>query len=107
MSVQNRDAIRRLRAAVVQASPACTTADAVLFTGPDAFEVETDADRQERESAAKAVCATCPARLACLDYALAVRPREGVWAGFTFEEITGLAYGTTGSDSAGVMGEVA
>ncbi|OPG04074.1 hypothetical protein B1L11_38615 [Microbispora sp. GKU 823] len=75
-----------LLAAVLDAGPACKTADADLFTGPDTDDEPDDA-RQAREAAAKAICRTCPARLACLDYALTAHPREGVWGGFTAEEI--------------------
>lgn len=35
---------------------------------------------------AKAVCAECPVRQACLEYALAHREREGVWGGATERE---------------------
>ena len=38
---------------------------------------EDDADAAE----AKAVCAVCPVRQACLEHALARREREGVWGG--------------------------
>jgi len=32
---------------------------------------------------AKAICASCPVREQCLEYALEVRPPEGVWGGLT------------------------
>ena len=32
---------------------------------------------------AKAVCAECPVRQDCLDHALAVREKDGVWGGLT------------------------
>src|SRR5690606_28769714 len=35
---------------------------------------------------ARAVCAGCPVRQACLDHALAAEPRYGVWAGTTVGE---------------------
>ncbi len=35
---------------------------------------------------AKAICAQCPVRQACLEYALAHREREGVWGGMTERE---------------------
>jgi WhiB family redox-sensing transcriptional regulator len=43
---------------------------------------EDEADAAE----AKAVCATCPVRQACLEHALAHREREGVWGGTTERE---------------------
>lgn len=89
MGSRNRGVMHALRQAVVQAGPACTTADAVLFTGPDAFDDEPAAVRRTREERAKAVCLGCPARMPCLLYAVAVSPREGVWAGLTAEELCG------------------
>lgn len=41
---------------------------------------EADAGR------AKGVCATCPVRLECLEWALASRQEEGVWGGLTDTE---------------------
>jgi WhiB family redox-sensing transcriptional regulator len=38
---------------------------------------------EEIAEAAKDVCATCSVREACLEYALAVREKEGVWGGAT------------------------
>jgi WhiB family redox-sensing transcriptional regulator len=35
---------------------------------------------------AKAICATCPVREACLEYALAHRERDGIWGGATEKE---------------------
>ena len=35
---------------------------------------------------AKAVCAMCHVRTACLEYALASRERDGVWGGATEKE---------------------
>jgi WhiB family redox-sensing transcriptional regulator len=39
----------------------------------------------EAESA-KAVCAQCPVREACLEHALSVREKDGVWGGCTERE---------------------
>ena len=55
---------------------ACRGAD------PDIFYPATDEEAEE----AKAVCATCPVRQACLEYALANRERDGVWGGLTERE---------------------
>jgi WhiB family redox-sensing transcriptional regulator len=49
---------------------------------PEVFFPATDEDAEE----AKAICATCPVRQACLEYALANREREGVWGGATERE---------------------
>jgi WhiB family redox-sensing transcriptional regulator len=35
---------------------------------------------------AKAICATCPVREPCLEYALAHRERDGIWGGATEKE---------------------
>lgn len=83
--------VDELHEAMVQAGPACTIDDADLFTGLDVFEPERPGVRRYRENAAKKVCRSCPARPECLAYALAIRPSEGVWAGFTSREIRALS----------------
>jgi WhiB family redox-sensing transcriptional regulator len=35
---------------------------------------------------AKSICAMCPVREACLEYALAHRERDGIWGGATEKE---------------------
>lgn len=37
-------------------------------------------------AAAKAICAVCPARTACLDYAIETRQEYGVWGGLDEDE---------------------
>ena len=49
---------------------------------PEVFYPVSDEDAGE----AKAICAMCPVRQACLEYALAHREREGVWGGATERE---------------------
>ncbi|HKH88822.1 MAG TPA: WhiB family transcriptional regulator [Acidimicrobiales bacterium] len=49
---------------------------------PDIFYPVSDDDAWE----AKAVCDACPVRQTCLEHALAVREREGVWGGLTERE---------------------
>ena len=41
---------------------------------------------EEDAGPAKAVCAVCSVREACLEYALGSREREGVWGGATERE---------------------
>jgi WhiB family transcriptional regulator, redox-sensing transcriptional regulator len=60
---------------------ACATADPDLFI---------DARRQ---AAAVAVCAACPVRRPCLEFALATGPEFGVWAGLTQEQLRALRRG--------------
>ncbi|MFD0270274.1 WhiB family transcriptional regulator [Streptomyces sp. NPDC127106] len=47
---------------------------------------ERGPERDERDEAAKRVCAVCPVRAACLEHALRTREPFGVWGGLTEEE---------------------
>ena len=49
---------------------------------PEIFYPISDEDTDE----AKSVCGECPVRLACLEYALAERERDGIWGGCTEKE---------------------
>jgi WhiB family redox-sensing transcriptional regulator len=49
---------------------------------PDIFYPVSDDDAEP----AKEICAVCPVREACLEYALANRERDGVWGGATERE---------------------
>jgi WhiB family transcriptional regulator, redox-sensing transcriptional regulator len=49
---------------------------------PDIFYPSSDEDAD----VAKSICAMCPVREACLEYALANRERDGVWGGATERE---------------------
>ncbi|MDL4772491.1 WhiB family transcriptional regulator [Actinomadura xylanilytica] len=60
---------------------------------------ESPDERAAREVVAAEVCASCPLRDGCLNFALRILPTYGVWAGFTADEIAEL--------SALDMGEVA
>lgn len=51
-------------------------------TDPDIFYPVADEEAEE----AKAICATCPVREPCLEFALATRERDGVWGGATERE---------------------
>jgi WhiB family redox-sensing transcriptional regulator len=62
-----------------QAEAACRGEDATLFFAPNYFERRGEKDR--REAKAKAICARCPVRQPCLDYALRTRDPHGVWGG--------------------------
>jgi WhiB family redox-sensing transcriptional regulator len=52
---------------------------------------ERKRQRIAREARAKAVCAGCPVRIQCLDYAVASGERYGVWGGLTSDERPGGA----------------
>ncbi|MFF4726404.1 WhiB family transcriptional regulator [Streptomyces mirabilis] len=41
---------------------------------------------KEKTTAAKALCARCPVRDACTDYAIANDYRDGIWGGLTVDE---------------------
>ncbi len=58
-----------------RADAACSGADASLF-----FPCGED---EALAQAAKAVCAVCPVREECLQYALATNQSEGVWGGMS------------------------
>ncbi len=49
---------------------------------PEVFYPIAEDDYEE----AKSICSECPVRLACLEYALAVRERDGIWGGATEKE---------------------
>ncbi len=57
---------------------ACTGIDSDIFYPAS----EDEADAQE----AKAICAVCPVQPACLEHALSLREREGIWGGTTERE---------------------
>lgn len=65
-------------------NPPCVSQSEVFF-GPDSDDGEPEADRAARVTKAREICASCPARLACLAYALRTRPEFGVWAGHDAE----------------------
>ena len=60
---------------------ACRTADPDIF-----FPVSAHGPGQEDIAQAKAVCARCPVRKQCLQFALATHQVHGVWGGTTEEE---------------------
>ncbi len=62
-----------------QHDAACRGADATLFFAPNYFERREEKDA--REAKAKAICARCPVRRPCLEYALRIREPHGVWGG--------------------------
>lgn len=58
---------------------ACRGQDASVFFAPSYFEKREE--KLAREAIAKSICARCPVRLECLEYALATREPHGVWGG--------------------------
>ena len=57
----------------------CKGADPEIFY-PEDEENEALADE------AKAICALCPVRETCLEHAITVREKTGVWGGYTARE---------------------
>jgi WhiB family transcriptional regulator, redox-sensing transcriptional regulator len=57
---------------------ACRGLDPLIFYPVSDDDVTTDV--------AKEVCAGCTVREACLEYALTVREKEGIWGGATERE---------------------
>lgn len=59
----------------------CRVEDATVFFPPGHFEHKPE--REAREAKAKAICARCPVRAQCLDWALTTREPHGVWGGLS------------------------
>lgn len=66
-----------------QLRAACREADELLFFHPSG---ERGQAHDNRETAAKRICARCPVRLKCLEHALTVREPYGVWGGLGEDE---------------------
>ena len=62
----------------------CRASDSTVFFAPAHFEHKPE--REAREAKAKVICAGCPVRAQCLDWALAVREPHGVWGGYSESE---------------------
>jgi WhiB family redox-sensing transcriptional regulator len=72
---------------------ACRGADTTLFFAPNYFEKRSE--KNAREAVAKGICARCPVRGDCLDYALSIREAHGVWGGLNeMERRAVLRHGT-------------
>jgi WhiB family redox-sensing transcriptional regulator len=64
-----------------RAVAACRDTDPDLF-----FPVGTTGVALEQIAAAKAVCRSCDAQSACLEFALATNQESGIWGGTSEEE---------------------
>jgi len=62
-----------------QAKAACRGPQSSVFFPPSHFERKEE--KEAREDRAKGICATCPVRRPCLDYALRIREPHGIWGG--------------------------
>ncbi len=72
MSVQQADDLWQMKAA-------CRGPQASVFFPPSHFERKDE--KEQREARAKEICAQCPVRKPCLDYALRIREPHGIWGG--------------------------
>lgn len=67
-----------------QVKAACRGPQAAVFFPPPQFERKDE--KIEREARAKMICAACPVRQPCLDYAIAIREPHGIWGGLNENE---------------------
>ena len=67
---------------------ACRGETSSLFFPPAHFE--RGEEKRSRERKAKAICAGCPVRIECLEYAVGIRESHGVWGGLNELERRGL-----------------
>ena len=58
---------------------ACRGEDTALFFPPSHFELKDE--KLTRERRAKAICAVCPVRPECLEYAVRTKESHGIWGG--------------------------
>lgn len=63
---------------------ACRGEDASIFFAPNTGE--TTQEKAIRERQAKSLCAVCPVRVECLEYAIRTREPHGVWGGLNEAE---------------------
>ena len=64
-----------------RAAAGCLTADLDLF-----FPVAVGAAASEQIARALRICAACPVRQTCLDFAMRTRESVGIWGGTTPEQ---------------------
>lgn len=75
----------------------CRKKDAALFFHP---EGETGSAKEQRISAAKEVCAECPVRALCRDFALTTAEPFGIWGGMSEDERTAAIAGRSSGSGA-------
>ena len=64
-----------------RSSAACLAADPDLF-----FPISSTGPAQRQIARAKVICAGCPVRVQCLDFALTHDQTHGIWGGTTAED---------------------
>lgn len=75
-----------------QSRAACQGQMGLPFYPP--VRTESRAVKAAREERAKAICSGCAVRQECLDHALAVNERYGIWGGMTENERKHLVVAT-------------
>jgi WhiB family redox-sensing transcriptional regulator len=75
-----------------QDAAACVGMDTATFYAHDGQRASS---LRAHEAAAKRICATCPVRTPCLQYALATREPWGIWGGQTAEERSAMEWRAT------------
>ena len=72
MSAQRTEELWQIKAA-------CRGPQAAVFFPPSHFERKDE--KLQREERAKGICAECPVRQPCLQYAVDIREPHGIWGG--------------------------
>ena len=85
-----------------QEKAACRGPESSLFFPPS--WTERRSDRSEREERAKAICASCGVRQACLDFAVGIHEQHGIWGGLNESERRHLAATDSRGADAGRVG---
>jgi WhiB family redox-sensing transcriptional regulator len=67
-----------------QVKAACRGPHASVFFPPPQFERKEE--KLDREGRAKAICASCPVKRECLEYAVNIREVHGIWGGLNENE---------------------
>ena len=62
----------------------CSGNHSHLFFPPSTSERKDE--REKREARAKSICAVCPVRVPCLEYAAEIKEPYGIWGGLTEAE---------------------
>ncbi len=62
----------------------CSGNHSHLFFPPSTSERKDE--REKREARAKSICAICPVRVPCLEYAAEIKEPYGIWGGMTEAE---------------------
>jgi WhiB family redox-sensing transcriptional regulator len=76
-----------------QLRAACRGPRSTVFFPPTTGERRDE--RELREARAKQICAECPVRIECRDYALSIKEPHGIWGGLNEAERSELLTAST------------